>query len=299
MPPVTFDQLKHWKPARPTYGVVGYPVAHSLSPAMHQAAFRALNLDAQYLAFEIPPDRLIEGLEILEKAGVLGLNLTLPHKQKVLPWLSEISLEASQIGAANTLKLNSGKRLGFNTDGKGFSQAIKESFSQSLSDLHILIVGTGGAGRAIAFQSAFEGCRQLLLANRTLEKAQSLVKELRAVFFGDMPLESPLKIEALSLDSENFVKKIENIDLIVNATSLGLKSEEALPLPIHFIKPNHLVFDAIYQATPFLQAAQKVGAKTANGLDMLLYQGALAFEIWFSQPAPVEVMRQALASANR
>lgn len=298
MSPVIFDQLTRWKPTRPTYGVVGYPVAHSLSPAMHEAAFRALKIDAQYLAFEIPPDRLNEGLELLEKAGVVGLNLTLPHKQKVLPWLSEISPEASQISAANTLLLDAGKRLGFNTDGKGFSKAIEEAFARPLHALHVMVIGTGGAGRAVAFQSVFEGCRKLLLVNRTLEKAQSLAKELRSVFYGDAPVESPLEIEALTLDSENFSHQIDNIDLIVNATSLGLKSEDSLPLPIHFIKPNHLVFDVIYHHTPFLQAAQKAGAKTAHGLGMLLHQGALAFEIWFAQPAPIEVMRQALLSAN-
>ena len=295
---ITFDQLKSWQATRPTYGVVGSPVAHSLSPAMHEAAFHALNINAQYLAFEIPPERLIEGLELLEKAGVLGLNLTLPHKQKVVPWLSEISPEASQIGAANTLKLENGKRLGFNTDGKGFSEAIKESFDKTLADFHVMILGTGGAGRAIAFQCVFEGCRQLLLVNRTLEKAQTLAKELRSGFYSDAPVESPMEIEALTSDSENFPKKTENIDFIINATSLGLKSQDPLPIPTEFFQAKHFVFDAIYQDTPFLQAAKKAGAKTANGLGMLLHQGALAFEIWFSQKAPIEVMRQALMTAK-
>ena len=293
---ISFDQLATWEAPTPSYGVVGSPVSHSLSPAMHTAAFQALNLLAQYFAFEIPPQHLKKGLELLEKAGVQGLNLTLPHKIEVLPLLNEISPEASQIGAANTIKLESGKRLGFNTDGKGFSQAIKEVFSKTLSELHIIVLGTGGAGRAIAFQSVFEGCRQLLVVNRTLEKAQSLAKDLNAAFYSDAPVESPLEIEATTFESEKLAKKMDEADLIVNATSLGLNPEDPLPIPAHFLKSKHLVFDAIYQSTPFLRAAQKAGAKTANGLSMLLHQGALAFEIWFSQKAPLEVMRQALVS---
>ncbi|MBX7157997.1 MAG: shikimate dehydrogenase [Verrucomicrobiae bacterium] len=290
---ISFEQLTHWRPTRPTYGVIGYPIKHSLSPIMQQAAMHALGLDADYLAFEIPPDQLIPSLEHLEKIGVKGINLTLPHKTQVLPWLHETSNEVKAIGAANTIKFDAGLRKGYNTDAPGFSRAIETVFKKKLRELRILLLGAGGAGRAIAFQAISEKCQKLVIVNRTIEKAEQLIKELSS---SASTFKNSNVTYLTFSSSDQLTKELANSDLIVNTTSLGLRENDPSLIPRDWFQPNHLLFDTIYQpsVTSLMREAQSAGAQTANGLFMLLYQGALAFEIWFSQPAPIDVMKQAL-----
>lgn len=287
---ISFEQLYQWQPSRPTYGVIGYPIRHSLSPVMQRAAMNVLGINADYLAFEVPPDQLIPGLNYLEKIGVRGLNLTLPHKIQVLPWLHEISQEVKAIGAANTIQL--GLRKGYNTDAPGFSRAIESVFHKKLGELRILLLGAGGAGRAIAYQALSEKCQQLILANRTLDKVEQLKKDLSTHFKNN-------KVHCLTLEPSSksiLAETLKQVDLIVNATSLGLRENDPSLIPQDCFQSHHLVFDTIYQPaiTSLMREAQQAGAQTANGLLMLLYQGALAFEIWFSKPAPIDVMKQAL-----
>ena len=185
---------------------------------------------------------------------------------------------------------------GFNTDGRGFSRAIREEFSVDLRDLRVLVLGAGGAARAIALQCARENCERLVIANRTFEKAKALAEELRDFFAGPKVLGPVPRLQAIPWEEAAFRFQIANLDLIVNATPLGLNRADASPLPARLLAPHLMIYDTIYSnhRTPFVSAAIEAGARAANGLSMLLHQGALAFEIWFGRDAPIDAMRKAL-----
>ena len=296
MKTLTFEQLENWRPERPAYGVVGSPISHSLSPVMQQAALDHLGIPADYVAFDIPVERLPAALGLMERAGVAGVNLTIPHKVEVMKLLSSASDEASKIGACNTLLLREGQRIGHNTDARGFSKAIPDVFHINLRDLRIMVVGCGGAGRSIAFQCAKEKCERLVLVNRTVEKAVALKNEVSFFLHSDKLLGPSDRLRAIALDSPLLQQEVGQMDMIVNATSSGLKPGDSPPLSPELIQPHHLVYDIIYRPaiTPLLAAAADAGARTANGLSMLLHQGALAFEIWHGKSAPLDIMRAAL-----
>ena len=185
---------------------------------------------------------------------------------------------------------------GFNTDGRGFARAIREEFSVDLRDLRVLVLGAGGAARAIAFQCARENCERLVIANRTFAKATALADELRDFFTGPRVLGPVARLQAVAWEEAAFRFQIANVDLIVNATPLGLNHTDAAPIPARLLAPHLMIYDTVYakQHTPFVSAAMEAGARAANGLSMLLHQGALAFEIWFGREAPIDVMRAAL-----
>jgi shikimate dehydrogenase len=293
---ITIEQLASWQPTRTTYGVVGFPVAHSRSPAMHQAALNHLKLDADYLAFEVPPERLGEALPLWSAKGVAGLNLTIPHKQLVLGMVAELSDEVREIGAANTLVNTTTGWSGHNTDGRGFSKAVREIFRYSLRELRVLVLGAGGAARAIALQCAREGADRVVIANRTEDKATALADEIARKFTTEKLAGQVARFRGIALSSPHLAAELDTIDLIVNATSVGLKSGDPSPLPTHLLQPHHLVYDTIYapSVTPLMRAAIEAGARAENGLGMLLHQGALSFELWTGQAAPLDVMRAAL-----
>jgi shikimate dehydrogenase len=186
---------------------------------------------------------------------------------------------------------------GFNTDGRGFSLAIREEFSVDLRDLRVLVLGAGGAARAIAVQCAREKCERLVIANRTFEKGKALANELRNFFAGPKVLGPVPRLQAIPWEEAAFRFQIANLDLIVNATPLGLNRADASPLPARLLEPHLMIYDTVYSNSrpPFVSAALEAGARGANGLSMLLHQGALAFEIWFGRDAPIEAMRAALA----
>ena len=293
---IGFDELAHWQPTRPTYGVLGCPIAHSLSPAMHGAALVVDKADAEYLAFEVPPDGLETALQMLHSKGVAGLNLTVPHKQMALAWVSEVSPEAKQIGATNTLLRTSSGWSGHNTDGRGFAKAVRDIFRYGLKELRVLVVGCGGAGRAVAFQCAREGCERLVLANRSADKACALADELAPLMRTEKLLGQSDRLKGMGLAEASLKTELDQIDLIVNCTSLGLKAADPSPVPAEWLQPHHLIFDTIYNPpqTQLLQAASDVGARGINGLSMLLHQGALAYEIWFGHSPSLEAMRKTL-----
>lgn len=273
--------------------VLGDPVAHSASPPMHDAALAACGLAARYTRLHVSPAELPEALRLLVPAGFLGVNLTIPHKTAVLPLLDSLDPHAADLGAVNTIRVEpDGTLRGFNTDGPGFSRAVQSVFNLPLRGLRILLLGAGGgAGRALATQCAVEGCARLLLVNRTFDKARLLADALRPRTPADaIPWETPTLSHAL-----------RDIDLIVNTTSLGLRADDPSPLPAALLSPRHRVFDTVYRAgnlpTPLLAAASVAGAPAVGGFTLLLHQGALAFEHWFGQPAPLDAMRRALASA--
>lgn len=298
----TLADLKDWRKAgggaKPPIrlGVIGQPVAHSLSPQMQNAALAESKLKMCYARFEIAPDELQDSLEAVRGLDFVGVNLTVPHKVTALGLVQQVDESAREIGAINTIKIDDGKLHGFNTDGKGFSRAIREEFAVDLRDLRILILGAGGAARAIARQCAKENCERLVIANRDPQKAAALADGLRSFFAGPRVLGPVARLQSVSLEDDALRFQIANTDLVVNATPLGLNHNDALPIPVRLLAPHLMIYDTVYSSrrTAFVSGAIDSGARAANGLSMLLHQGALAFEIWFDRPAPIDVMRKAL-----
>ena len=277
-------------------GVLGDPIAHSFSPRMQNAALRVSKIKMGYAAFQIAQGELRGALELLRQHEFVGVNLTIPHKIAALEFVDEVDENARGAGAANTIKIENGKLRGFNTDGKGFARAIREEFAVDLRDLRVLLLGAGGAARAIALQCAKENCERLVIASRDLEKAKKLTEGLRSFFAGPKVLGPVPRLQAIPWDETVFRFQIANVDLVVNATPLGLNRADAAPIPARLLAPHLMIYDTIYASGPtaFVSAAIEAGARSANGLSMLLHQGALAFEIWFGRAAPLDAMRKAL-----
>jgi shikimate dehydrogenase len=263
---------------------------------MQNAALKHCKIDMQYVRFHILPNELREAIDLIRKLKFIGVNLTIPHKIAALELVDAGDDNVKRIGAVNVVKVEGGKLRGFNTDGRGFARAIREEFSVDLRDLRVMILGAGGAARAIALQCAKENSERLVIANRSLEKAQKLTDELRDFFAGPKVLGPVARLQTVPLEEAAIRFQIGNVDLVVNATPVGLNRGDASPIPARLLAPHLMVYDTIYSAerTPLLSAAVEAGARTANGLSMLLHQGALAFEIWFQREAPIEVMRKAL-----
>ena len=294
----TLADLKDWHDVDPPIrlGVFGDPVKHSLSPRMQNAALGHCKIDMQYARFQISPDELREAIDLIRKLEFVGVNLTIPHKIAVLRLIDVADENVRRIGAVNVIKVESGKLHGFNTDGRGFARAIREVFSVDLRDLRVMILGAGGAARAIALQCAKENSERLVIANRSFEKTQKLADELRDFFAGPKVLGPVPRLQPVPLEEAAIRFQIANVDLIVNATPVGLNRGDPLPIAARLLAPHLMVYDTIYSAerTPFVSAAIEAGARATNGLSMLLHQGALAFEIWSQREAPIEVMRKAL-----
>ncbi len=271
-------------------GVFGAPIAHTASPAMHNAAFAALKLNWVYLAFHVEPVNLPAALEGVRTMGMAGVNLTVPHKILALDHLDEIDHETRQLGAVNTIVVNSGKLSGFNTDGYGIVKALVEEFNLTLAGKRVLVLGAGGAGRAIAVKAALERAAAVNVANRTLSRTEPIAAELGRL---------GVKCRSVRLRIEDLAKIMPEVDVIINATSVGLKPGDSLGLDQKLFQQRHYVYDTIYKpaATEFLRTAVAAGARTANGLSMLLHQGARALELWTKRKAPVVVMRRALEAA--
>jgi shikimate dehydrogenase len=294
----TLVDLKNWRELDPPIrlGVFGDPVEHSLSPQMQNAALKRCQLDMQYARFHILPNELREALELIRKLEFVGLNLTIPHKIVAVELIDTADENVKRIGAANVVKVDAGKLHGSNTDGRGFVRAVREEFSVDLRDLRILVLGAGGAARAIALQCAKENCERLVIANGTFEKGQKLADSLRSFFEGPKVFGPVPRLQAIPWEEKAFRFQVGNVDLVVNATPIGLNRGDVSPIPTRLLAPHVMVYDTIYsdKRTPLVGAAIEAGARAANGLSMLLHQGALAFEIWFQREAPLEAMRAAI-----
>ncbi len=302
---ITLEDLTGWEQTQARFtpparlAVIGDPIGHSRSPQMHNPALAACGIDAQYIRVQVPAGRVKEAFGRFRDTGFLGVNITIPHKFEALEAVDHADPLATRLGAVNTLALRDGVLFGYNTDGPGFLRSVRAAFQADVRDLRILILGAGGgAGRAVAVQCALEGCWRLVLANRTAEKTAQLLRELRAL----PPQPSPVRdIGAVPWDDRRLHAELDNIDLIVNATSLGMKPGDALLVPPGALRPHHLVLDMVYRAdgsaTPLITHARQAGAKTADGLTLLLHQGALSFEHWFQREAPLEIMRRGLQDA--
>ena len=299
----TLADLENWsEAARDVYppirlGVFGDPVAHSLSPQIQNAALRACGIEAQYARFHIRARELRSALRFLRGLDFVGVNLTVPHKIAAFAQIDQADESASRVGAVNTIRLRDKKLIGFDTDGEGFVRSIRSEFSVDVRDLRVLIVGAGGGtGHAIAWQCALENCERLVLVNRTYEKAQALAERLRPYFAGPRVLGPVARLEAAAWDETALRAQLADIDLVVNATPLGMNPSDPTPIPARLLAPHHMVFDCAYgpSKSSLLRSADEAGARGANGLPMLLHQGALSFSIWFGCEAPIEVMRAAL-----
>ena len=303
----TLADLRNWPEAtaglpRPLkLAVIGDPIAHSASPPMQNAALENRKVDAVYTRLHIRADELAEAIRLMREHGFLGANLTIPHKLAVLPLVDELSAGARQLGAVNTLLFEPGRVRGFNTDGPGFVRALRAEFGVDLHDLRVLVIGAGGgAGRALAAQCVDSKCERLVLVNRDVSKAQSVVDALAPRFLDGTRLLAPVeRLKAIAFEDDAIAAELENTDLIVNCTPLGLRNTDSLPLTPRLLRAHHLVFDTVYfgggSPTRLESAAREAGARAVSGHALLLHQGALAFEIWCNQPAPLEVMRAALA----
>ncbi|MGI8602342.1 MAG: shikimate dehydrogenase [Verrucomicrobiales bacterium] len=277
--------LRLTPPAR--LAVFGDPVAHSRSPQLHNPALQACGIDAQYIRLHVPPADFEQALGQCRALGFLGTNCTIPHKFAALQAVDEPDALARQLGAVNTIVFRSGRMLGFNTDGPGLLRAVKEEFGLDLRDVRVLVIGAGGgAGRAAAIQCALERCPRLVLANRTRTKIESLARELAAFY--------PANWVTLQEHPDP-----RDADLVINATSVGMKKDDPQLMSPGQIESRHCVLDMIYSPpeTALLCAAREQGARVANGLSMLLHQGAVSFEHWFQRPAPLEAMRAGLRSS--
>jgi len=278
-------------------GIFGDPVAHSLSPQMQNAALRACEIDMQYARFHIRTNELRSALLFLRTLDFVGINVTVPHKIAAFKQVDETDESAARAEAVNTIRVRDEKLIGSNTDGEGFLGAIRTEFSIDLRDLRVMIIGAGGGtGRAIAWQCALESCERLVLVNRTLEKANALAEQLRPFLSDARVLGPATRLEAVALDESAMRVQLADIDLIVNATPLGMNPSDPTPLPARLLAPHHIVFDCVYGSskTALFRAATEVGARGANGFSMLLHQGALSFSTWFDREAPIEAMRAAL-----
>ena len=268
------------------YVVIGDPVGHSLSPGMQNAAFRALGLQAEYIAVRVVKEDLAAFARDASKR-LAGFNITVPHKNNILPFLTEIESTARAAGSVNTVKVQENGALhGFSTDGYGLEHAVLEAGGPSLKDASICFIGCGGVTPALAFHAAAAGAKEIRILNRTEEKARALAEHLRA-------LHADLRCEGAALScAEDFLR---HADLTVQCTSLGLKAEDPAPVDPALLSKDTFLFDLVYnRETKILAGARARGIPCADGLAMLLHQGARSFEIWTGLEAPVEEMRRAL-----
>jgi len=253
------------------YCIFGHPVSHSLSPAMHNSAFSALGLDCAYVAFDISPEEIGKAVQAVRTLGISGVNITIPHKESIIPHLDEIAPDAE-------------------LDVGGFLRAVREDLGIEPGGSKVFLAGAGGAARAVMSAFCMNGAERIYVLNRTLDKAQRLASDFGERF-------TKTSIEAVPFGD---VKAIEaalgKADILVNSTSSGMDGREGLDLPLDKMKKTAAVYDLVYKPreTELVKEARGLGLKAAGGLGMLLYQGALSFEIWTGRQAPVDVMKKAL-----
>jgi len=265
------------------FAVIGDPIEHSLSPNIHSAAFRELNLDSSYIGYRIPKGELEGGVEGLKKIKINGFNITIPHKIEMMKYLDKMDESCSIIGAVNTVVNNEGVLKGYNTDMDGFLEPLKKR-NIAIQNSKILLIGAGGAARAIVAGIAKEKAASIDIANRTIEKANNLLE-----FATKLGLSANVKkIESIDTSTENY-------NIIINATSIGLKDE---PSPISFegINEKTVVYDIVYTPmnTDFIKKAKMKNAIIIYGYEMLLGQAIRAFEIWHEMKAPYNAMKKSL-----
>lgn len=268
--------------------VIGHPIGHSLSPRMHNASFEACGLDYAYVALEVHPDRLREAVAGLASLGFEGFNVTMPHKEKIIPLLDDMDETAKISGAVNTVKLENGFLKGTNTDGAGFIEACSEA-GVDFADQRILLLGAGGAGAAVAGAMLGEGAAELVIANRTLPRAEDLKARLEKIGAG---------VGIQTRDLKNLEDGVSQADIIVNTTYLGMKEDDPLPVPVIGLEPEKTVCDIVYRKgsdTELSRRARDAGARVVTGGRMLLYQGVESQRMWTGEEPDVGAMSDAIS----
>jgi shikimate dehydrogenase len=293
---VKYDQILSL-PARPTpYAVLGSPIAHSLSPIMQQAAFDHCGIEARYYRIEVPEDKLPGAIEHLKAVGFGGWNCTVPLKVGMLERCDRLGDSAEKLRSVNTVVNEGGTLTGHSTDGVGWSRALREAFDCGPGDVRILLLGAGGAGRAVATQALLENCPRLVIANRHGSRARALADDLAAkIPRGEGASGGSVEVIAW----EDIPAALAEVDLVVNATSTGLDPQAPPVLSASVLSDRLLIFDTVYGAgcAKFRHEAETAGARWTDGLGMLLHQGAAAFTLWTGREAPVSLMREALQDA--
>lgn len=274
------------------YGLYGYPVGHSVSPPMQNAAFAAYGIDAVYQSFNVEPAALAEAVKAIRSPGMGGVNLTIPHKRAVVKYLDKTEGKAAASGSVNTIVRRDGRLVGYSTDGEGFIRSLREEAGLDLIGKKVCLLGTGGAALALAVRLRREGVGALVVITRQasrdkIEWPTGVVSALEAVLTYEMVQADP--------------KTLADCSLIVNATPLGMSPlEDAMPeIPCDVFRSGVVLYDLIYRParTKLMCLAEAAGATVMNGLGMLVYQGAASFELWTGQPAPVAAMRIAATNA--
>ncbi len=267
-------------------GLIGDPVEHTMSPAMHNAAFKETGLDYVYVAFGVKSDGLGDAIKGMRALNMAGLNVTIPHKVNVIPFIDKLDPLAEKIGAVNTIVNDDGVLTGYNTDATGFLQPLLEKGIEP-EGKYIALVGAGGAARAVSFILAERGA-SLVIINRQeeLDWAADLAERITQTFGKD--------VNAMELTKGNLAGALEKADILVNATSVGMSpNDEETPVPASLLKPGIIVYDVVYNPvkTKLLRDAEAAGAETISGIDMLVWQGILAFEKWTGVKPPFELMK--------
>ncbi len=273
------------------YGILGDPVAHSLSPLMQNRAFLEHHIDAVYVPFHVLPDNLPAAIGGLRALNVAGVNVTIPHKEAILPLLDQIDPAAQLIGAVNTVVNNDGSLVGYNTDASGFMRSVCQELNFLTEGRDILLLGAGGACRAATVALASAGVKTIVIANRRQARAEKIIKDFSAHF-------PSVQFSAVNYNDNKYLQALSAADLIVNTTSVGLHGEKINFLPLEHIKGSALIYDMIYSLseTPLIKNARSLSLFCTNGLGMLAAQGEDAFFLWTGVRLPTAYMRQILMS---
>lgn len=274
--------------------IFGDPVAHSLSPVMHNAAFAALGLDMVYVPFHLPcspPGALKKAVAAIRALNIHGLNATIPHKEKVMRLLDEVDPHAEAVGAVNTIVNRRGRLVGYNTDGAGYLEGLKREAGLAPRGKNVVVIGAGGAARSILYSVLLKRPRSVVVVNRTLKRAKALA--------GEFSEKLSVEVGAAPLDGKALRAYAEGAHLVVNTTSVGMNGRGEPDFPVDALPAGAVVSDIVYAPleTAFLKRAKARGLKTHNGLSMLVHQGAVGFKLWTGRKAPVDVMRQAALEA--
>ncbi len=276
------------------FSVIGYPLAHTLSPYMHMSAIKGKKINGIYISFEIEPKKFNTVMKKLKFLPLNGFNVTVPYKEKIIPFLDTMSPEARIMGAVNTVKVGS-KTKGFNTDAYGFARSLADDLKFSPRGKRILIIGAGGAARACLYALSKGGARTIVIADIIQKRARALKRHFSKNF-------KDVQFVVTLANEEHYKIFLSEVDMVVNATPIGLRSSDPLLIPARiFPKKKLYVYDLIYNPsqTKLIKVAKGKGCRTSNGLGMLLHQGARAFEIWTGMKAPVSDMRRALLKGIR
>ncbi|MBI2914608.1 MAG: shikimate dehydrogenase [Firmicutes bacterium] len=271
-------------------GLLGFPVLHSLSPEMQNCAFRSLGLDFVYVPFCVEPSELGRATLALGPLGLTGVNVTIPHKMAIMQYLDEVSDEAGLVGAVNTVHVCDGRLKGYTTDGRGLLRSLSEEAGFTAAGKKVILLGAGGTARSVGVALASAGAREVIVAGRTPKRAEELAAFLQT--------KTGVRTGALPLADRELRSGVEDADLVLNTTPVGMYPDVEAPPPVdpRILPREALVCDLVYNPveTTLLASARRRGQRTLSGLGMLAYQGALSFEIWTGRPAPATLMKQVL-----